>query len=116
MIEWHQYVLGFVFVAAGLFHFQKPSIYLRIMPPYLPAHSTLVLASGVIEMILGLMLLNPTTQVMAAWSLIIMLLLFLTVHIHMIVNEEASLNLPKWVLWIRIPLQFGLIYWVYQYS
>lgn len=86
------------------------------MPPYLPAHSTLVLASGAIEMMLGLMLLSPTTQVIAAWSLIIMLFLFLSVHFHMLGNEVASLNLPKWVLWSRIPLQFGLIYWVYQYS
>ena len=115
MIEWHQYLLGFIFVIAGFFHFQKPQLYLKIMPPYLPAHSSLVLISGALEMILGLMLLNPRTQGLAAWGIIGLLLLFFTVHIHMLRNPEASLNLPKWVLLLRIPLQFGLMYWVYQY-
>ena len=103
-------------VAAGMFHFVRPQLYIRIMPPYFPAHSTLVLLSGIAEMVLGFMLLNPETQQLAAWGIIIMLLLFLTVHTHMLRNEEASMNLPKWVLWLRIPLQFLLIYWVYQYT
>ena len=115
MIEWHQYVLGFLFVAAGFFHFQKPKLYIRIMPAYLPAHSSMVLISGALEMILGLMLLNQGSQSLAAWCLIVLLVSFFTVHIHMLRDEAASMNLPKWVLWLRLPLQLGLIYWVYQY-
>jgi uncharacterized membrane protein len=68
------------------------------------------------EMIFGLMLLNPETQKLAAWLIIALLVLFLPVHIYMLQNEKASLNLPKWVLIARIPLQFGLMYWVYQYT
>ncbi|NNF29887.1 MAG: hypothetical protein HKO97_06420 [Flavobacteriaceae bacterium] len=115
MLPWHQYLLGIIFVAAGFYHFRKPKLYERIMPPYIPMHSTLVLISGAIEMILGLMVLNPETQVIAAWGMIGLLILFLPVHIHMLQNEDASLKLPKWVLILRIPLQFALIYWVYQY-
>ena len=85
------------------------------MPPYLPAHSSLVLLSGVVEMILGMMILSPATQSIAAWGIIILMVLFLPVHIYMLQNEEASLGLPKWVLILRIPLQFGLMYWAYQY-
>jgi uncharacterized membrane protein len=116
MLPIDQYILGIIMVAAGMFHFVRPQLYIRIMPPYFPAHSTLVLLSGIAEMVLGFMLLNPETQQLAAWGIIIMLLLFLTVHIHMLRNEEASMKLPKWVLWLRIPLQFLLIYWVYQYT
>ena len=86
------------------------------MPPYLPMHSTLVLISGAVEMVLGLMVLNPESQVIAAWGMIGLLILFFPVHIHMLQNEDASLKLPKWVLILRIPLQFALIYWVYQYT
>ena len=115
MLPWHQYLLGVIFIVAGFMHFQKPKIYEKIMPPYLPAHKSMVILSGVLEMILGFMLLNPDTQVIAAWGIMILLVLFLPVHLYMLQEEKASLKLPKWVLILRIPLQFALIYWAYQY-
>lgn len=115
MLPWHQYLLGVIFVAAGFYHFKKPKLYERIMPPYLPMPSTLVLISGAAEMILGLMFLNPSTQTIAGWGLVGLLVLFIPVHVYMLQNEKASLNLPKWVLILRLPLQFVLMYWVYLY-
>ncbi|MBL4663459.1 MAG: hypothetical protein JKY22_07885 [Flavobacteriaceae bacterium] len=115
MLTWHEYVLGVLFVAAGVTHFSKSHIYERIMPPYIPEHKTMVLLTGILEMVLGFMVLNPDTQPSAAWGIIGLLILFLPIHIYMLQNEKASLKLPKWVLWLRIPLQFGLIYWAYQY-
>ena len=76
----------------------------------------MVLLSGMLEMIFGFMLLNPETQSIAAWLIIAMLVAFLPVHVYMLQNEEASLKLPKWLLLLRIPLQFGLMYWAFQYS
>jgi uncharacterized membrane protein len=116
MLPWHQYLFGVLLIVAGFNHFRVPKIYERIMPPYIPAASTLVLLSGIIEMVLGLMLLNPDTQSYAAWGIIVMLLVFLTVHVQMLTDENASLKLPRWILMLRIPLQFGLIYWAYLYS
>ena len=115
MLPWHQYILGLLFVVAGAFHFQKPKLYLKIMPSYLPWPSTLVAVSGITEMIAGFLLLNPETQTIGAWGIILQLIAFLPVHIHMLQHKEASLKLPKWVLLLRIPLQFGLVYWAYQY-
>lgn len=115
MLAWHQYLIGLLFIIAGLTHFKKTKMYERIMPTYIPARNTMVLASGMLEMVLGLMILNPETQALAAWCIIIMLVLFLSIHIHMLQHKEASLKLPKWILILRIPLQFGLIYWAYQY-
>jgi uncharacterized membrane protein len=115
MLPWHQYLIGALFVLAGANHFRQPKIYERIMPPYIPAIPTMVMLSGIAEMILGFMILTPASQILAAWSIIIMLLLFLPVHIHMLQNEEAAMKLPKWMLIIRIPLQFGLMLWAYQY-
>lgn len=116
MLPWHQYLLGLLFIIAGANHFRTPKIYERIMPPYIPSPSLAVLLSGIAEMLAGFLLLNPETQKMGAWSMIAMLVLFFSVHIYMIQNEKASLKLPKWVLILRIPLQFLLIYWAYQYS
>ena len=115
MLPWHQYVFGILFIAAGMTHFSKSKMYERIIPPYIPAHKTVVLLSGIVEMVLGFMLMNVETQVNAAWGIIGALILFLPVHIYMLQNEKAALKLPKWVLMLRLPLQFALIYWAYQY-
>lgn len=115
MLPWHQYVLGLIFIIAGANHFRTPKIYERIMPPYFPAHKLLVLLSGIAEMVAGFILLNPKTQSAGAWLIIAMLVVFFTVHIHMLQDKKASLKMPKWLLILRIPLQFALIYWAYQY-
>jgi uncharacterized membrane protein len=49
---------GLVFVVAGVLHFIAPGTYERIMPPYLPLHRELVYASGAMEVLGGLGLLN----------------------------------------------------------
>src|SRR5690606_29731168 len=109
MLPWHQYLLGVLFILAGVNHFRKPKMYERIMPPYIPAHKSMVVWSGIVEMILGMMLLIPEHQPIAAWGIILMLVVFLTVHFHMLSDEKASMNLPKWILILRIPLQLALI-------
>lgn len=116
MLPWHQYLMGILYVLAGVNHFRKPKLYERIMPPYIPAQSTLVLLSGVAEMILGFMIMNKNTQEEAAWGIIAMLIVFIPVHIYMLKNKKAAMKLPKWLLILRLPLQFGLMYWAYLYT
>lgn len=115
MLPWHQYLMGILLVLAGMNHFRKPKLYERIVPSYIPAAGTVVMLSGVLEMVLGFMLTNKNSQTEAAWGIIIMLILFIPVHIYMLQNEKASLKLPKWVLILRLPLQLALIFWAYQY-
>ncbi|WP_203293223.1 DoxX family protein [Luteirhabdus pelagi] len=115
MLPWHQYLMGVLLVLAGVNHFRNPKLYKRIMPPYIPAHSTMVTLSGIAEMILGFMLMNADTQTIAAWGIIVMLIVFIPVHIYMLQDEKAAMKLPKWVLWLRLPLQFALMYWAFQY-
>ncbi len=115
MLPWHQYVFGAVMVLIGLLHLQKPKLFVKIIPPYLPNPNNLVVWSGILEMIFGFMLLNINSQKTAAIAIIVLLILYLPVHIHMLKNKEASLGLPKWVLILRLPFQFVLLYWVYQY-
>ncbi len=116
MIPWHQYILGVIFVIAGINHFRKPKLYEKIIPPYIPAPSSMVLLSGIVEMILGFMLMNKNTQTEAAWGILVLMVLFLPVHIFMLLNKEASLKLPFWILILRIPLQFGIMYWAFIYT
>ena len=90
-------------------------MYLRIMPRYLPAHKTLVFLSGVFEIALGIMLLFQTTRALAIYGIIIMLAVFLLVHFYMLSNKKAGAGIAPWILMLRIPLQFALMYWAYQY-
>lgn len=115
MISWHQYLFGLLFILAGINHFRKPKLYQKLVPPYIPAHSTMVLLSGVAEMVLGFMLMNKNTASEAAIGIIVLLLILLPVHFYMLQNPEVALRLPKWVLILRIPLQFILMVWAAIY-
>ena len=110
------YLMAALYTAAGVWHFVRPRMYLRIMPPWLPAHGSLVAASGVAEIVLGIGLLFPGTRVLAAWGIIAMLVVFLLVHVDMAVRPGASMGLPHWALYLRILLQGGLIYWAWTFT
>lgn len=112
---WHLYTMASLYFIAGIMHFIKPKIYIRIMPNYLPKHKLLVYLSGIIEIILGISICLPILKNLALVSIIGMLLTFLLVHIYMLTNKKASSGLPKWLLFLRIPIQFLLIFWAYSY-
>ncbi len=88
---------------------------MRIMPLYIPHHKLWVYISGIVEILAGVGTFFASTRIIALWTIIIMLIVFFPVHIHMLLNKKAGLNLPKSVLVFRLLLQFGLIYWVYLY-
>ena len=109
------YIMALIYILAGIMHFIKPKMYLRIMPPYMPWHKELVFASGIAEVLLGVGLCIPFLKDLSIYGIILMLLVFLTVHFYMLNEPKASGGLPKWLLILRIPLQFGLIYWAWIY-
>jgi uncharacterized membrane protein len=115
MFPWHQYFLGLLLVIAGFFHLQKPKIFLSIMPNYLPAHQLLVLLSGIAEMILGFMLVTAQGQTTASWLIALMMVIYLPIHWTMIWQPPIWFRWSKGLLWLRLVLQFGLIYWPLQY-
>ena len=110
------YLMAALYTGAGVWHFVRPRLYLRIMPPWLPAHGFLVAASGVAEVVLGVGLLFPATRALAAWGIIVMLVAFLLVHVDMAARPGADMGLPTWALYLRILLQGGLIYWAYTFT
>jgi len=112
---WHLYVMAGMYIFAGIMHFVYPKAYLRIMPRYLPNHKALVIWSGIAEIVLGVALCFPQTKNWAIWGIILMLLVFLTVHFYMLKGDKEAAGIPKWILILRLPLQFGLMYWAYVY-
>lgn len=109
------YIMAGIYILAGLMHFIKPKVYLRVMPNYLPNHKALVFWSGIAELLLGLGLCIPVLKAISIYGIIAMLVVFLMVHFYMLSGEKASTGIPKWILILRIPLQFGLMYWAWMY-
>lgn len=113
--RWLRLGLAALFILAGLNHFRAPEGYARIIPPFLPAPRTLVLVSGVFEVLGGLGLLWERTRVIAAWGLFALLIAVLPANIYMAwANVQlGSVTLPRWVLWARVPLQLPLLAWAF---
>ncbi len=101
---------------AGTNHFRHPDGFVRIMPDYLPRHLELVYLSGVAECGLGAMLLVRRWARLASWGIIALLIAVFPANINMAVHPGISPQLPAWTLWLRLPVQALLIWWVYQYT
>ena len=74
--------MALLYVVAGLMHFIKPKLYLRIMPRYLAYPKALVFLSGLAEIVLGVGLCFKVTKTYAIYCIIVMLLVFLMVHFY----------------------------------
>lgn len=106
-------LLGVVFVLAGINHFLNPRLYESIMPDYLPNHRLLIWLSGVAEVFGGVLALLPHTHQWGRWSLLSILVAVFPAHIHMIRHSDRYVQVPLWLLWIRLPLQGVFAWWVW---
>ncbi|MBA3713403.1 MAG: DoxX family membrane protein [Pyrinomonadaceae bacterium] len=111
-----KWLLGVLFMLAGINHFVSPDFYLKIMPTYLPWHLFLIYVSGFFEVALGVMLLTRSFARVAAWGLIALLLAVLPANVHMALNPELYPDINPAALWARLPLQAVLIGWAYRYT
>ena len=102
------------FVIAGVTHFTNREFFISIVPPYLPWPEMLVYVSGVVEIVLGVLLLVPSMMRIAAWGLIALLIAVFPANIHMAMNPQLYPDTPYTALLIRLPLQgvmVAIAYW-----
>lgn len=115
-LPWHLYLMAFIYILAGLNHFRNPKLYLKIIPPYFKNPIFLNKISGLAEIILGIFICIPDFTTVASWGIIALLIAIFPANVYMYQNDKASLGLPKWLRFLRLPLQIGLIFWAYQYT
>ena len=105
-----QQILFFMLIAfylfAGYNHFASPSFYLPIIPPYLSDWANQInLLSGILEIILGILLIPTSTRPFAAKGIIILLILFIPSHIYFIQKGTftlSTLEITPTLSWFRL--------------
>jgi uncharacterized membrane protein len=110
------YVMAVLYVAAGVYHFVNPRFYQKIMPTYLPWHTSLVYISGVCEIVFALLLLSESTRPVAAWLIIILLIAVFPANIQMTVSFWQKQRPTLWIALVRLPLQLVFIWWAWIYT
>lgn len=108
------YLQSAFYVFAGVNHFIDPAFYVDLIPPYIPYHEFINIASGVIEILFGIGLVFPQTHRFAAYGIIAMLIAFIPSHIYFVQIGgcvENGLCAPLWVGWLRLVVIHPLLIW-----
>ena len=109
-------LLVLLYLAAGVNHFRSAAAYISVIPPYFPYPKLLNTLAGCFEIFFGLMLIFKKTRTYAVYGIILMLIVFTTVHIYMIRLAPFKLSgfmVSRAAAWIRLPLQLVLMAWAY---
>jgi uncharacterized membrane protein len=114
-----QRLVAAFFALAGSMHFVRPRAYEAIVPPYVPRHREVVVASGLAELAGAVAMVPAPTRRIARWWLIGVLVAVFPANVHMAIRPEQvrdlDLNrLPRWALWARLPLQPLMMLWVWR--
>lgn len=98
-------IVALFMIYAGVQHFLNPEFYLPFVPSFLPAQMVIVYISGVIEVIIGLLLLTKKYQGLATYALLLLMLIFLPIHINDVISDTPVIGSKKAAI-IRLVIQF----------
>ena len=107
-------IMSLFYIMAGTNHFINPDWYVRIVPPIFPFKTAIVYISGILEIILGSLLIFPKTRFIAGWGLIILLVAVYPANIYVALTNGEAMDITPLIAWGRLPFQFvliGLAYW-----
>ncbi|HEY4320608.1 MAG TPA: hypothetical protein VGM77_05450 [Gemmatimonadales bacterium] len=109
-------LIALIFLGAGIGHFVRADAYVAIVPPSLPRPRLLVAISGLAELLGGIGILLPGPRRSAGIGLLILLVAVFPANIYMLMQAIAAHKSALWItaLWIRLPLQPLLFWWVYR--
>lgn len=105
------WTFGALMMAAGINHLVKPYFYKTFIPQWLPLLGVNY-AVGIIEFLIGITLFFPATRHISALCLLLLMLFFLLFHTLDVFKEQPAIG-SKTLAYIRLPLQFVLIYWAW---
>ncbi|AUC86420.1 hypothetical protein CW731_14525 [Polaribacter sp. ALD11] len=104
-------IFGVLFCFAGIMHVIRPNIFKHFIPEFLPKLAINYIF-GFIEFFLGLGLFFSGTVKDAATGIFILMVIFLPIHIWDATKIRPAIGSKK-IAFLRIPLQFLLMYCAY---
>ena len=110
--------MSLLYVIVGIKHFTNTDFFVTIVPPIINCKEEVVLVSGLIEVILGILLLFNQTRKLAAWGIILLLIAVFPANIYLYLSEIAreTLSISKNQALYRLPFQIPLIIISYWHS
>ena len=109
-------IMSLFYIMAGTNHFINPDWYVRIVPPILPFKTAIVYISGILEIILGTLLIFPKTRFIASWGLILLLVAVYPANIYVALTNGEVMDTTPLIAWGRLPFQFVFIALAYWHS
>jgi uncharacterized membrane protein len=108
-----RWILALFFILAGLNHFRVPSLYLAMIPPWLPWPSGLNAIAGDCEILGGIGIMMRDFRRAAGWGLVALLVAVFPANLHVaLAGHMEGFAFSPTVLWLRLPFQAVLIAWV----
>ena len=102
-------LLALFITYAGVQHFINPDFFLKVIPPFLMDFGLpIVYISGIIEIVIGLLLLTNKYQYLGALSFFLLMIAFLPLHIWDVFAENPFTG-SRNAAYIRLAMQFVLI-------
>ncbi|MCM4152376.1 DoxX family membrane protein [Arenibacter sp. N53] len=101
-------LLALFMLYAGVQHFLKPTFYLSFVPPFLPFKMLVIYLSGILEIVLGVLLLLPTYAKLGATGILWLMIIFLPIHIWDVFLEQPAIGSHEAAM-VRLPIQFIII-------
>ncbi len=109
--RWPPLALAGLFAGSGVLHLVRPDLYVALVPRPLPAPDTIILASGVAELLCAAGLV--TGRRWAGWASALLLVVILPGNIIFAIDVARDpTSAPRLVAlaWLRLPLQGPLIW------
>ena len=103
--------MSLLYIIIGIKHFIDPEFFIAIVPPNIPFKKEVVLISGLIEILLGILLLFNHTRKFASWGIILLLISVFPANIYLYISESPReiLGITKNQALLRMPFQIPLI-------
>ena len=118
MRKFLRFLMGILFVLAGINHFISPESYLALIPPYLPFPEFLNFFSGALEILFGAGLMTERYRAWSAYGIIFLMAAFIPAHVYHIQMDgcvSEKICSPLWAAWIRLlVIQPLIIGWAYS--
>ena len=108
--------MSLLYIIVGLNHFTNTNFFVAIVPPIIDWKQEVVLISGVIEVLLGILLLFNQTRKFAAWGIILLLITVFPANIYLYISDfpRDIIGISKDQALFRLPFQIPLMiiaYW-----